>query len=137
MKEPLNTGLTGVTNSSSGVNVTRTIAQTTGSNVMLDRLFPFLLIGLFAFVLIMAGTIIKHPIMIFVGIIVLGIVILLAVIYSNLYNNISETAEFSSQKTTLSLTDKFMHYLPIVVFVMAIGIVSAILYSRGGGTTTI
>ena len=96
----------------------------------------FLIIGLFAFILIMAGSIIKHPAMIFVGIIVLGVVILIAVIFSNIYNNITESDEFSATKAQMPIQDKFMQYLPTIVVIMAILILSAILWSRSQFPTT-
>ena len=119
-----------------GVNITRTLDQTSNSGLLFDKLIPFLIIGLFAFILIMAGSIIKHPIMIFVGLIILGVVILIAVIYANIYNNISSTDEFSDTKTNMPIQDKFMKYLPFVVFIMAVGIIAGIVYSKTGGGTT-
>lgn len=135
VKPVLETGLNGAMPEGSGGNVTTILNQTSSGGLLFDKLIPFLIIGLFAFILIISGTIIKHPIMIFVGIIILGIVILIAVIYSNIYNNISETDDFASTKASMPIQDKFMHYLPIIVFIMAIGIIAGIVYSRSGGST--
>lgn len=136
IKDPLDEGLTSAMPDNSPVNVSTTLGQVTGAGLQFDKLIPLLLIGLFGFVLLSAGAIIRHPIMIFVGIIILGVVVLIAVVFSNVYNNISETDEFSSTKSQLSVQDKFMQYLPTIVVLMAIGITVAILYSRssmGGG----
>jgi hypothetical protein len=135
VKPVLEDGLNGAMPEGSGGNVSTVLDQTSSSGLLFDKLIPFLIIGLFAFILIMAGTIIKHPIMIFVGIIILGIVILVAVIYSNIYNNISETTEFEDTKTNMPIQDKFMRYLPVIVFIMAIGIIAGIVYSRSGGSS--
>jgi len=136
VKTPLAEGLSSAMPSNSSVNVTTTINQTTNAGYLFDKLTPFILIGLFGFVMIMAGSIIKHPIMIFVGIIVLGVVITIAVIYSNAYNSISSTTEFSSIKENMPIQDKFMQWLPMIVFIMAIGITAGIWWSKsqsGGG----
>ena len=77
----------------------------------------------------------KHPIMIFVGIIVLGVIILLAVVFSNVYTGISESDGFTDTDAKLGLQGKFMDYLPTIVVLLALGVFAAILYgkSQGGG----
>jgi hypothetical protein len=140
IKTPLGEGLNNAVpaNSESSFNITKAIDQTTGAGFMFDKLIPFIIIGLFAFVLIIAGSIVRHPIMIFVGIIILGVIILIAVIYSNLYHSISSTDEFASTTSNMVIQDKFMQYLPYVVFIMAVAIVGGILWSRSsGGSSTL
>ena len=132
IKDPLTDGLHGSVNDSD-FNVTKVMDQTSGAGYVFDKLLPFLIIGLFAFVMILAGSIMKHPVMIFVGIIIIGVVILLAVVYSNVYNNITSTDEFSNQKAAMPIQDKFMRYLPYIVFIMAIGIGAAIIFTKKGG----
>lgn len=135
IKDPLDEGLTSAMPSNSPVNVSTILGQVTSAGLQFDKLIPFIVIGLFGFLLISAGAIIRHPIMIFVGIIILGVVILIAVVFSNVYSNISSSDEFSSTKAQLTIQDKFMQYLPTIVIIMAIVVVSAILWSRsqGGG----
>lgn len=138
VKDPLNEGLTGAMPDDTSVNITKTLDQTSGSTLIFDKLLPFIIIGLFGFVLIIAGGFMNHPIMIFVGIIVLGVAIMIAGIYSNIYNSITESDEFSSTKADLPIQDKFMQYLPIIIFLIAIGIFIAILWSKkGGGSVSI
>ncbi len=129
----LDEGLRNAMPDDTSVNITKTLNSVTATNRSFDKLLPFLIIGVFAFTLIIAGSFMQHPIMIFVGIIIIAVVILLAVIYSNLYNSISSTAEFASTKANLGITDKIMQYLPVIVFIMAIGIGAAIMWSRRGG----
>jgi len=138
VKPELQTGLDSslVGHDTSNVNITQVLNQTTTTNRLYDKLIPFIIIGLFGFVMITAGAIIRHPIMIFVGIIILGVVITLAIVYSNIYNELSSSASFSDEKANLPITDKFMQYLPLIVFLMALGITIAIIWSRnspGGG----
>jgi len=135
VKPELETGLTSSLegHDSSNANITKVLNQTTSTNRLYDKLIPFIIIGLFAFVMIAAGAIIRHPIMIFVGIIILGVVITLAIIYSNIYSEITTSSAFSSEKADLPIQDKFMQYLPLIVFLMAIGITIAIIWSRNSG----
>jgi len=133
MKVPLNTGLSSSMPSDSSVNVSEIIDDTTGSTNLFDKLFPFLLIGLFGFVLLTAGAMMQHPVMIVVGVIVLGVGIMLAVIYSNVYDDITSTAQFEDTKSTLTITDSFMKFLPGIVIVLFV-IIGAVIWSRRGGT---
>jgi len=133
IKEPLDEGLTSAMPNDSPVNISKTLDHVTSANLQYDKLIPFIVIGLFGFLLISAGAIIRHPIMIFVGIIILGVVILVAVVFSNVYNNITESDSFADTKADLPIQDLFMHYLPVIVVIMAIVIFIAILISRSQG----
>ena len=79
----------------------------------------------------------KHPIMIFIGIIILAVCVFLAVTFSNVYEQISDTDEFSSTSSELGIQNKFMDYLPTIVFIMAIGIFIAVLYGKSQGASGI
>jgi len=134
IKTPLSSGLNESVPVGDREEINTVLNQTGDSTLLFDKLLPFLLIGLFAFVLILAGSIMKHPIMIFVGVIVLGVVILIAVIYSNLYKNIAETDEFTDTNEDMPIQSKFMQYLPIIAIIAAIGVVASILWrDKGGG----
>lgn len=132
ISEPLDEGLSSAMTNDT-VNVSNTISQTGGSTLMFDSLLPFLIIGVFGFIMISAGAIMRHPIMIFVGLIVFGVVITLAVVYSNLYNEISSTDEFTDTKENLSITDKFMQYLPFLVIIGVIAIGAMVIMRNPGG----
>jgi hypothetical protein len=139
ISEPLDEGLAASLDGhdTSSVNVSKVIDQTGEGARSFDKLIPFLIIGLFGFVLILAGGIMRHPIMIFVGLIVMGVVIILAVIYSNLYFDIASSDSFASTSDDLPIQNKFMEFLPFIVFIAAIGIGVAIIWRRtegGGGT---
>jgi len=121
----------------SNVNVTDILGGVGDTTKNFSNMMPFLIIGLFAFVLITAGAIIKHPIMIFVGIIVLGVVILIAITFSNVYSEMADSEGFTDSDSELGVQGKFMDYLPVIIFVMAIGIFAAVLYGKsqaGGGS---
>jgi len=133
IKDPLDEGLSASLPADSSVNISIILDQTSSTTTIFDKLMPFLLIGLFAFVLISAGLIMDHPIMLFVGIIIIGVLIILAVVYSNVYNSITSSDEFSATKANFPIQDKFMQYLPTIIFIMAIGIAAATIWSRKSG----
>ena len=133
IKDPLDEGLSGAMPVDSSVNVTEILDDTQGSSLLFDKLLPFLIIGLFSFILITAGAVMKHPIMIIVGIIILAVVIFLAAVYSNLYQSIVETDDFSDTDDELPVQNAFMKYLPYILFIMAIGVTLAILFGKSSG----
>lgn len=130
IKTPLGDRLQSTIGNNTDVNITKVTGQVTSSGLLFDKLIPFLIIGLFGFVMILAGSIIKHPIMIFVGIIILGVLILLGVVYSNVYNELTSSDAFASTKADMPIQDKFMQYLPIIAFLAALGGTIAILFSK-------
>ena len=119
----------------SPVNVTEELSKVGDTTQNFSNMLPFLIIGLLAFVMITAGSMMKSPAMIFVGLIVMGVLLLIAVVFSNVYTGISEATEFASTADDLLIQGTFMDYLPVIVFFIAIGIVVFILYgkSTGGG----
>jgi hypothetical protein len=121
-----------INNVNPNINITPTLNSVTGTTQLFDKLLPLLIIGLFAFVLIGVSLYINHPIMLVVGIIVLAVAIMLGVIYANVYNEISSSESFSSTNDNLPITEIFMKYLPVILFIMIIGIIGIIIYSRQG-----
>lgn len=121
----------------SGVNVTRVLDKTGSSTRSIDSLMPFIIIGLFAFVLIAAGGIMRSPIMIIVGIIVIGVVILLGVIYSNIYNDIASSDQFADTREDSAITDLLMRYMVVIVFIAAIAVAIAVVLRGSGGQGTL
>lgn len=135
IQTPLNEGLTNAMPSDTSVNVTEILDQTAGISTTFDLLFPFIIIGLFGFVMIGAGAYLGHPIMIFVGIIMMAVLVMLGAVYANVYDSISSSDEFSDAKSFLGIQDKFMQYLPYIVVFMIIGIAVAVIMAKGGGSS--
>lgn len=132
IKTPLNTGiLSSMPNST--INITTTINETTSTLTMFDKLLPFFLIGLFAFVLIGASVYLNHPIMLIVGIILLSVAILLGVIYANVYNQISHNETMSEANSSLTIQELFMKYLPYIVLILITGVIIYVIFMRNGG----
>lgn len=138
IKTPLDEGLnSAIPSTGSDVNVSELLNNTSSTTILFDKMIPFLIIGLFGFVLIIAGFYADSPITWIVGIIILAVSILLGVVYSNVYHQISSTNEFASTTSNFQIQDLFMHYLPIVMFILAIGIGAAILWAKKGGTSSL
>jgi len=137
IQQPLNEGLTNAMPADSNVNVTTTLNQLGTTIFLFDKLLPFLIIGLFGFVLMGASLYMGHPIMSFVGIIILGVAVLLAVIYANVYHQISSNPEFSDTNAQLGIQELFMKFLPYLIIAIFIAITAAVIWSRGGGASTL
>lgn len=134
VRVPLEEGLNSAM-PSNGINITEVLDDTSGISTTFDLLFPMIIIGLFGFVMIGAGAYLGHPIMIFVGIIMMAVLVMLGAVYANVYNAISSSDEFSDAKTSLGIQDKFMQYLPYIVLFMVVGIAIAVIMARGGSSS--
>lgn len=126
------TGINNALPGDSSVNASQILADTTSATTSFDRLLPFIIIGLFAFVIISAGAYLQHPVMIFVGIIMFGVIITIAVIYSNTYQDIAESSQFSSTNSDLPIQSKFMQYLPIIAFIIVGAVILSLVVSGRG-----
>ena len=132
IKTPFQEGIEGALPDDSPFNATDTLDRTSNAAQSFDKLLPFLIIGFIAFVMISAGAYMQHPAMIIVGVIMFGIVILIAVIYSNAYQDIAESSTFTSTNDALPVQNKFMQYLPVISFILVGGVILALIWSRRG-----
>ncbi len=134
MSEPTSESIKSTLPDDAGLNqtVTNTFSNIGSTIVLFNKLLPFLIIGLFAFVFIGTAIYFQHPIMIFVGFVILAIAVLLAMIYSNIYTEISSSSEFTTENSDLSIQGLYMQYLPYIVIIMFIGITASIIYFRKG-----
>ena len=135
IKDPLMDGLNDTVSGDDEVQISNTLDQTTGGIGFFDNLLPFLIIGLFGFIAITAGAFMKSPIFIFVGVIILGVIFLLAVVYSNLYKNMVDTTELNSTSDNLPIQEALMRYLPLILIaaILLVIIISTI-GSKGGAS---
>jgi hypothetical protein len=137
MKTPMADALGNSTDfSDSGIDINSIYSQTTGGVSLFNTLFPFLLFGLIAMVVVSAFFIDSHPIFFFVSFIILGIVILISVVFSNIYQTITEDAAFGDTETNFSIMNLFMKKLPYIAAII-IFITVIILWgkSQGGSIT--
>ena len=139
IKDNLNDALTSSTPVDANANVTKILGQTSGGIRMLNPLFPLLLIGLFAFGLVMALMGRSHPAFFFIGIVILAVSIILAVIFANAYESITDSPNFENAASEFGIMTFIMGNLPLIIFILFLAI-SAVLYgmkqqgSPGGGS---
>ena len=140
IKEELSSALTGSIGSTTdaygndNMNVSRVLSQTSGGVSIFNSLYPLLLIGLIIVTVISAYNMGSHPVFFFVMILVLMVVLILSVVLSNTYHQITSASEFSSTLGTFNIYDIFMKYLPFVMLIIVI-IVVVVMSTQGGGGT--
>jgi len=127
IKSNLNDALTSSTPVDSSANVTAILEDTSGGIRMLNAMFPLLLVGLFGFGLIMALMGKSHPIFLFVGIIILAVAIILAVVFSNTYESITDNANFENAASEFGVMTLVMNNLPLTIFILFCAI-AAVMY---------
>jgi len=133
IKDNLNDALTSSTPVDANANVTKILSQTSGGINMLNPLFPLLLVGLFGFGIATALMGKSHPAFFFVGIIILAVAIILAVVFPNVYESITDTDNFSDTTSEFGIMSFVMNNLPLVIFIL-FSAISIILYGfRGNG----
>lgn len=118
------------------INVTN-INTNIGAGILLfNPLVAFFLVGLIVFVVISAFQIGSHPVFFFLSIFILAIFILVAVVFSNTYQEIIETDELSASASEFTVSNLIMEYLPYIMMVI-IFLVMIILFAKpwqwGGG----
>jgi len=129
----LEEGLSGAATPEAGSNSTGILSKTGNSIRKFNVLFPFLLIGVFGFVMVSALMARSHPAFLFIGLIVLGVVLILGAIFSNVYEELSSHPEFASTDANFGIMGLFLSNLPIVLLILFVGI-AIILYTKGGGS---
>lgn len=134
IKDNLNNALTASTPVDENANVTEILGDTSSGILMINSLFPLLLVGLFAFGLVMAMMGKSHPVFFFIGLIMLAVSIILAVVFSNVYTSISETDNFIDTTHEFGVVNFVMNNLPLVIFILFIAIAAIMYGMRGGGT---
>jgi len=137
IKDKLNEALTSSTPAEAGKNVTKTLDDVGSGIGMFNVLFPLLLIGVFGFVLVSALMVRSHPAFLFIGLLVLGVALILGAIYSNVYESITENAEFAATDAEFNIIGIFLDNLPIVILLLFTAIALIIYVIRGGGGTSI
>ena len=133
IETPLEEAISDNTPTDTDVNITSILGGVGDTSKNFSNMLPFLIIGLLAFILITAGALLKHPVMIFVGIIVLGVLILIAVTFSNIYETLGDSEAFAETDEDLAIQGSFMDYLPVILLVLAVGVAAAVIYSKSGG----
>ena len=116
-----------------GINSTRMLDKVGGTVQMFDYLFPMIIIGLIIMLMVSASMMNSHPVFFVVSIVILGVAILLGVIFSNTYQQITEDANFGATSADFPITNVFMKYLPVVISIIIIA-TFIILFTKSGGS---
>ncbi len=98
---------------------------------VMDNSFLFLMIGLFLVTIILAFLVAFHPVFFIFYFIFLTIVIFIAGIASNIYQEAAANAELASIAAQLTYTSHILEFLPIIlgIFGFIVAIVSYRTYS--------
>jgi len=131
----INAGLTGYKSPEANINSTKILSKVDSSITKFNIYFPFLLIGVFAFVMITALMGQSHPAFLFIGVIVLAVALILAAIYSNVYGEIANSTTFASTEADYSIMGHFLNNLPLIILILFVAI-GIILYAKSGGSQT-
>jgi len=103
---------------------------------MWDKLLPIAVIFFLITTLYLAKDLTSHPMMFFISLIMLVIVGILAVVFSNIFEQISEVSTFSNATATFGVANYTMDKLPII-FVIGGLVVLAFLFIRARGSSSI
>jgi len=131
IKDKFNEAITDSTPVDANSNVTKMLDQTSTGIGRFNLLFPLLIVGVFGFVLVMALMSKSHPAFLFIGLIVLGVALILAAVFSNVYETIGDNDEFANQDAQFNIIGLFMNNLPIIILILFIAI-GIILYALPG-----
>lgn len=113
-------------------NVTEKNAQLSSALTLYDAMFPFFMIGLVIFVIISAFFMKSHPAFFFISILLLAIFIVVTIIFSNVYQQVSETSELADATSEFVITTLVMQMLPYLILITGF-IVSIIYFAKPGG----
>lgn len=127
IKDNLSDALTSSTPQDSSANVTKILNDAGGGISMFNNLFPFLLIGIIGYVAITALMFKSHPAFFFIGLIVLGVAIILAVTFSNVYEAIGDKPAFANADAEFTISGFILSNLPIFTLIIFV-IIAIVLF---------
>lgn len=127
----INTALTNAHEGTADTNVTNILEDTSTAITRINVLFPILLVGLFAFVLISALFLKSHPAFFFIGLIILGVALILAAVFANVYGNITDKEAFTTVNADFNIMEMFIENLPLIIFLVFIAI-AIVAWVKGG-----
>ena len=136
IKEPVSEGLTNaMSDGGATFNVTDAGDTTQSAIGFFSTLFPFFIFGLILFVAVSAMFIKSHPVFFFVSIVLLIIVIILGVVFANVYEEVSSDSNFGDTDSNLTVMHYVMKYLPWMAAIVIIVLMVIIFSNKSGGTT--
>jgi len=133
VKPRISAGLESAATPEAEANVTEILDDADNTIGRFNVLFPLLLIGIFAFVMVVAMMGQSHPIFFFIGLIILAAALILGAVYSNVYKTMTDTNALTSTGNEFNIMNLFLEHLPIVVLILFAAI-AVVLYAKSGGS---
>ena len=130
-KPELDSALAGETS----FNITQMTGDVGGGIKTFNSMISLFLLGLIVITLISAFFIQSHPVFFFVSFLFLIIVLIIAVVFSNMYQSIIESEGISDISSEFGIMNLFMQYLPHIIVIITI-IVGVILFAKPRGAST-
>ena len=133
----LETGINdAIPDGSATYNISTTNDQVNTGVTIFNVMFPLLIIGLLIFTLIMAFNTNSGIMFFFISVGIMVVVIILGVVFSNIYQNLTTTTPLADSSNTLGIMKIFMDNFPTIVMIL-FGIMMLVLFisgrSGGGG----
>jgi len=116
-----------------GTNSTTMLNKISGTVKMFDVLFPFIIVGLVIMLMVSAMFVQSHPVFFVITVIILGVAVLLGVVFSNTYQQITEDSNFASTVDDFPITNVFMKYLPILIGTIVI-VTAVVIFVKSGSS---
>jgi len=131
----MNDALTDSTSVDVNANVTSILGDSSTALTRINVLFPLLIVGLFGFVFISAFFLKSHPAFFFIGLIILGIALILAAVFSNVYTRITDNETFADTEADYNIMTLFIENMPVIILLVfiAMGIIMWVRSGSGGG----
>lgn len=128
IKPKLNTAITSSQTIDPNANITKILDQTSTGFGRFNFLFPLLLVGIIGYVAITALIFKSHPAFFFIGLIVLGVALILAATFSNVYEALGAKSAYASADAEFSIIGFILSNLPIITFIIFV-VIAIILFS--------
>lgn len=129
----LNEGLTSSIPAEAGSNVTKILDKTATSLTRINTLFPFLIAGLFGFVLISALFLRSHPAFFFIALMILASALIIGAVFSNVFQDVMETDTFADTAEDFGIMELFLKNLPLIILLFFVAS-ALILWARPRAT---
>ena len=112
------------------------LVKTKFTLTMWDKLLPIAVIFFLITTLYLAKDLTSHPMMFFISLLMLVIVGILAVVFSNIFEEIGDATQFTNATATFETANYTMNYLPLVMVIGGL-IILAFLFIRARGASSI
>lgn len=114
-------------------DVSKTIIQTgVNSFSQFDYMFLFFAVGLCMFSVVSAFFVNSHPVFFIFSMILLGIIVMVSAMVTNVFYEFATTSQFSSVALSFPFITTFMLYLPVICLVVGL-LIAVVLHAKPPG----